>query len=330
MDPSNPLTDIRQVLAISKLSENEFQSILPPSQIGAFLNRAFGGITSGLCLTAAYATVPTTHHVYSVQGNFLGPALIDRPLIMNVRRIRDTRTFATRQVEARQIMDDGSSRTCLLIISDFMAQEKAAALRYTEKPRRNWGRPEDGRTLQQLASQYVQEGKIAKTLKDISEKSISFAIGCFDMRFASGAPFGDSLMGGAKHLPHEQDGLPIAEKVSADWIRPWAKVSTEAEHAGALACLCDLAMSFIAIAHNKQNLGDYGAASSLEFSLRFFSNKIDMNEFHLREMSARTGAEGRSFHEQRIWDKDMNMVACMTQQVIVRPKEASATHKSKI
>jgi acyl-CoA thioesterase II len=314
--------DITKVVAVREITKNEYESLHPPERMGAFVTRAFGGVTSAMALYAAALTVPSGLHIYSLQGNFLGPAFIDRKLQLSVRRIRDTRTFATRQVEASQVLDDGSRRVCLIVIADFMAQEKTVALQYSEKPKRNWGTPEQGRTLQELSSQYVTEKKITPALKEVGEKSISFAIGCYEMRFCPGAPFGDTLMGGAKHLPTNQDHLTIAEKVSADWIKPWAKLTTEIEHVTALTCLCDMAMGFIAVAHNKESLGDYGAVSSLEFSLRFFSNKINLNEFHLREMAARVGAEGRSFHETRVYNKEQNLIACMTQQAIIRPNEA--------
>jgi acyl-CoA thioesterase II len=323
-------SDITKVVAVRELSENEYESINPPERMGAFVERAFGGVTSAMALNAAAKTVSAGLHIYSLQGNFLGPALIDRTLHLSVRRIRDTRTFATRQIEASQLLDDGKRRICLIVVADFMAQEPVAALQYSEKPRRDWGMPEDGKTVAEISQQYVDEGKIPEALKEISEQSISFALGCYEMRFCPGAPFGTTLMGGAKHLSTPQDHLGIAEKVSADYVKSRAYLTTEDEHITALTCLCDMAMGFIAVAHNRESLGDYGAVSSLDFSLRFFSNHIDMNQFYLREMVARVGAEGRSFHETRIWDETRNLVACMTQQAIIRPKQELKKNGAKI
>ncbi|CAJ0575835.1 unnamed protein product, partial [Mesorhabditis spiculigera] len=66
-------------------------------------NRVYGGQVVGQALMAAHRTID--HHdfkVHSLHCNFLYAADADRPLLYQVTRIRDSRSFATRLVRARQ------------------------------------------------------------------------------------------------------------------------------------------------------------------------------------------------------------------------------------
>lgn len=77
--------------------------------MGNIANIAYGGWTLAIAANAAYQSAPPSYHLYSMLGHFLGPALTDRKLFCTVRKIRDTRTLATRQVEVSQAQDDGST-----------------------------------------------------------------------------------------------------------------------------------------------------------------------------------------------------------------------------
>lgn len=63
--------------------------------------RLFGGIVAAQALAAAYGTIETIH-VHSLHSYFLRPGNPEIPVIYDVDRIRDGRSFATRRVVARQ------------------------------------------------------------------------------------------------------------------------------------------------------------------------------------------------------------------------------------
>ena len=63
--------------------------------------RLFGGIVAAQALSAAYGTVDELH-VHSLHSYFLRPGNPDMPVIYDVDRIRDGRSFVTRRVVARQ------------------------------------------------------------------------------------------------------------------------------------------------------------------------------------------------------------------------------------
>ena len=64
-------------------------------------------------------------------------------------------------------------------------------------------------------------------------------------------------------------------------------------------------------------LDDSAACSSLDFALRFFRD-VDVNCWHLKEISTSAGAGGRTFSECWIWDEEGRAVASMSQQSIMR------------
>ena len=63
--------------------------------------RLFGGIVAAQALSAAYGTIDDIH-VHSMHSYFLRPGDPEIPVIYDVDRIRDGRSFATRRVVARQ------------------------------------------------------------------------------------------------------------------------------------------------------------------------------------------------------------------------------------
>lgn len=64
--------------------------------------RLFGGHVLGQSLSAASHTVSREWLAHSLHGYFLRPGAVDAPVLYEVDRIRDGKSFATRRVVARQ------------------------------------------------------------------------------------------------------------------------------------------------------------------------------------------------------------------------------------
>jgi acyl-CoA thioesterase-2 len=94
---SNAVTDLLKILDLEKIEENLFRGRSP--QVG--WQRVFGGLVVAQALIAAGRTVPdlTAHslHAYFLLGG--DPAV---PIIYQVKRLRDGRSFATRRCTAIQ------------------------------------------------------------------------------------------------------------------------------------------------------------------------------------------------------------------------------------
>ena len=66
------------------------------------MQRVFGGQVAGQALVAAGRTVPAERHVHSLHAYFLRPGDPTIPIVYEVDRIRDGRSFTTRRVVAVQ------------------------------------------------------------------------------------------------------------------------------------------------------------------------------------------------------------------------------------
>lgn len=101
-DPEAPI-DQRDVDAIvtsldlEEIDRNLYRGHPPYWERG----RLFGGIVAAQALAAAYGTIEGIH-VHSLHSYFLRPGDPDLPVVYEVDRIRDGRSFATRRVVARQ------------------------------------------------------------------------------------------------------------------------------------------------------------------------------------------------------------------------------------
>ncbi len=83
--------------------------------------RLFGGQVVAQALRAAIATVDPARGVHSLHSYFIRPGTPDEPVRYEVERLRDGRSFSTRQVVARQ-----SSGAILNLSASFQAPEDEA------------------------------------------------------------------------------------------------------------------------------------------------------------------------------------------------------------
>lgn len=86
------------VLDLERLEDNLFRGSSP--EVSPL--RVFGGQVAGQSLTAAGRTVPPERKVHSLHGYFLRPGDPKVPIVYDVDRTRDGRSFTTRRVTAVQ------------------------------------------------------------------------------------------------------------------------------------------------------------------------------------------------------------------------------------
>jgi acyl-CoA thioesterase-2 len=86
------------LLDLEQLEVNIFRGFSPDLSA----QRVFGGQVAAQALVAAGRTVPTDRHVHSLHAYFLRPGDPSIPIVYEVDRIRDGRSFTTRRVVAVQ------------------------------------------------------------------------------------------------------------------------------------------------------------------------------------------------------------------------------------
>ncbi|KAA8902539.1 hypothetical protein TRICI_005900 [Trichomonascus ciferrii] len=315
---------IEEQLSVEEVGKDEFVSKFNPGRMGNMNNIAYGGCTIGVGIEAATQTVPDKYFLYSAMGNYLGPALTDRKIKCSVRRVRDTRTFATRIVELGQEQDDGKLRLCMTMLADFQIKEKASLLEYSAPPARSYSSVEKCQNAIENIDNFVKKGLVPEAVAEIYKGQFELMGRFFDVRTTPEGVVSHNLNGLVKDAKTPQDGLALTSKTSADWFR--CRHSIRGEYA-ALSFVLDGYLSFLPLAHSNMFLNDAAACSSLDFALRFFTTDIDPTQWYMREMKTIASGNGRTYSETRLWDKQGNMVADMTQQSILRPMPDEKTSK---
>lgn len=90
--------ELIELLDLEKLDEDLFRG----RQADTERQRVFGGQVAAQAMLAADRTAPEGFHLHSLHSTFLRPGDTRVPIIYDVERLRDGRTFATRHVTARQ------------------------------------------------------------------------------------------------------------------------------------------------------------------------------------------------------------------------------------
>lgn len=310
---------LAEQVAVEPSGPDAFVSRANPGRMGNAANIAYGGCAIAIALQAAFQTVRPGYLPYTVMGNYLGPAFTDRPLLCSVRRLRDTRTFATRQVDVSQELDDGTVRLCMAVLADFQVREKASMYEYSAAPLRKYSPVEKCLDAGKLVESMVDKGHLPRELGRLFTIMYGMKARFMESRLCPEGVSGQNLVGAAKRRT-DQDHLRITDKTSADWTRVRHPIPHLSSRFAALGFIMDETLSFLPLTHTNKALHDAAACSSLDFAVRFFTADVDLSRWHFREWNTIAGRDGRTYTESRMWDEEGNMVANMTQQSILRPK----------
>ena len=90
--------ELLALLDLETIDDNLFRG----AQQESVLPRVFGGQVAAQALVAADRTVDDSYVVHSLHSYFLQPGDTTAPIVYDVERLRDGRSFATRRVLARQ------------------------------------------------------------------------------------------------------------------------------------------------------------------------------------------------------------------------------------
>ncbi|KAI8663850.1 hypothetical protein NCS55_00890900 [Fusarium keratoplasticum] len=310
-------------VSIEEAGPDQFQSRYYPSRMGNAADIAYGGCALGVGLSSACQTVPPQYVLYSATGSFLAPVSTSFHLQCFVRRLRDTRTFATRQVEITQKQKDNTTRLCMIILADFQREAQESLLAYSTPPTREYSLPDKCESPFEAGENMAEKGQLPKESLMLYKSLFGLMNRFFEFRQAPEGIAAHNLSGVAKHRQSNQDQLHLTSKTSADWFRSrQPALGQQDQHAGFIFMM-DGFLSFLPLAHSRMFLDDAEACSSLDFALRLFAVDLNLNDWNLRELRTISGGNGRTYSEARVWNQEGKLIANMTQQSVLRPKQTS-------
>ncbi|KAK8034797.1 hypothetical protein PG993_009792 [Apiospora rasikravindrae] len=239
--------------AIEEIGPGQFRSIFNPGRMGNAKPIAYGGCTLGVAVRAAYsAAVPSTHHLYSLVGHYLGPASTTEKLVCTVHDTRTTKSFATRRVVVQQVQPTTTNtggeqqthmRMCMELIADFHAEEPAApGMTYSAAPSRAYAGPGDQSEVPAVLTTVLSAAEEATVQRSRDVFSLNERF--LETRPCREGVAAQNLNGVLKSRPTTQDALPLADRTSAEWVRNKHPLSTPADQAAALAFCLDGGLSF--------------------------------------------------------------------------------------
>jgi len=122
---TSALSDLLGILDLERLEENLYRGL----SLDAGWPRIYGGQVIAQALVAAARTVGPERQAHSLHGYFLLPGDRDVPVLYEVERIRDGRSFATRRVVAIQ-----HGRAIFTMAASFHVEEEGAFAHHAPMP----------------------------------------------------------------------------------------------------------------------------------------------------------------------------------------------------
>jgi acyl-CoA thioesterase-2 len=253
------------------------------------LQRVFGGQVASQALVAAGRTVPAVRHVHSLHAYFLRPGDTAVPIVYDVERTRDGRTFSTRRVVARQ-----HGQRIFYLSASFQV-------------------PEDGLEHQDPMPgvagplECPELGDVLARLTGRPRKDWDREWAALEVRYAGGPGPG----GGA-------------EEPSRVWLKAATPLADGAQppdlvlHAAVLTYASDLTLLSAAVLPHGTFIGDPRLEpASLDHAM-WFHRPFRADEWLLYDQVSPSASGGRGFATGRLFTAEGRLVASAVQEGLVR------------
>jgi acyl-CoA thioesterase-2 len=253
------------------------------------LQRVFGGQVASQALVAAARTTDAGRVVHSLHAYFLRPGDTRVPIVYDVERTRDGRSFSTRRVVARQ-----HGRSIFYMSASFHLVEDGLD---HQDPMPEVAAPEDCPELGDLLA--------GLTGRPRDEWDREWA--ALDVRYA-----GDSREGGALH----DDAHPAVARV---WLKAAGPIGPDPVlHAAVLAYASDLTLLSVTVVPHGTYIGDPRLEpASLDHAM-WFHRPLRADEWLLYDQVSPSASGGRGFATGRLFTVDGRLVATAVQEGLVR------------
>ena len=276
--------ELVELLDLETIDINLFRGIQPDTR----LQRVFGGQVAGQALVAGVRTVEDRLSVHSLHSYFLRPGDTTVPIVYDVERIRDGRSFSTRRIVARQ-----HGRAIYYMTASFQVHEEGLehqdAMPQVTSPDESVD----------LADMFRRRGA------DNSEWMREWA--ALELRYV-----GDSREGG--NIPNDE-----RPSQSRFWIRVGGKIADEPLlHQAAFTYASDMTLLGSAlVAHNMQISDPRLQSASLDHTI-WFHRPFRADEWLLYDQASPSASGGRGLAIGRVFTEDGTLVASVAQEGLIR------------
>lgn len=272
------MAKIEQVLDLEKIDADIYRG----PAIESALTRTFGGQVAGQALVAALRTVGAEYLVHSLHGYFIAPGKSSEPTVFLVERIRDGRSFCSRQVK---VVQDG--RTIFIMQASFHRRGQVG-LEHADRMR-DVPPPEDI---------HMDLSGMRRTTVALLEEWSDW-----DIRYVPDDQF--------QHNPY----TPSQQVV---WFKSKSTLpDDDLFHICALAYMSDMTLLQSALVPHP---GVEVQEASLDHAM-WFLRPFRADEWLLYDQVSPSASDGRALTHGRIFDANGNLVAMVTQEGLTRTLE---------
>jgi acyl-CoA thioesterase II len=281
------LDELIELLDLEVIEDNLFRGKQPKTH----MQRVFGGQVAGQALVAAYRTMEAGRHVNSLHAYFLRPGDTSVPIVYDVERTRDGRSFSTRRVVARQ-----HGRTIFYMSASFHQPEPGFDHQDTAPKA---PAPEDCPTL----------GQVMERVSGRSSEAWAEEWAALDVRY-----IGDSRRGGAPDDPEH----PARARV---WLRAAGQLPDDPVlHTCVLAYASDLTLLGATLVPHDVYIGSPGLQSaSLDHAI-WFHRPFRADEWLLYDQISPSASDSRGLATGRLFTTDGRLVASVVQEGLIRQR----------
>ncbi|MFE3123927.1 acyl-CoA thioesterase [Streptomyces hydrogenans] len=279
------LDDLLALLDLERIEQDIFRG----QSRSAIVPRVFGGQVAAQALVAAGRTVPADRLAHSLHAYFLVPGDPGAPIVYEVDRIRDGRSFTTRRVVAIQ-----HGQPIFHLSASFQTYEEGLD---HQDPMPAAPDPESLPTAEEMLPRHLPE-HVARRLVE--------ARAAVDLRYAETPPWGSV-------------GQPRPAR-SQVWFRTNGKLSDDPLlHVVLATYVSDMTLlDSVLLAHGRGGwaVGDVVGAS-LDHAM-WFHRPFRADEWLLYDQESPSSSGGRGLGRAGIWTRDGRLAISVIQEGVVR------------
>jgi acyl-CoA thioesterase-2 len=293
MDPALAMLVLQ--LDLERLEDNLFRG--PSADIGG--KSVFGGQVIGQALVAAGRTVDAARVPHSLHAYFLLPGDMAAPIVYEVDRIRDGRSFAARRVQAIQ-----HGRPILSMIASFQASEEGFAHQF-EMPR--VPPPEDLLSLAALREGWLEDPAaqaLPARLREAMRRPSPIEFRPVEPR---------NPLNPAKGEPHQAVWFRTVDRVPDDPMLHRCLLAYASDHN---------LMPTALVPHGKSWFSPGMMVASLDHAL-WFHRDGRVDDWLLYSMDSPSAQGARGFARGLIHDRQGRLVASVAQEGLMRALEST-------
>ena len=290
---TSPAERLVDLLDLERIEENIFRGLSPDES----LQRVFGGQVAGQALVAAGRTTDGQRPVHSLHAYFLRPGRPGVPIVYQVERVRDGRSFTTRRVVAVQ-----QGRTIFNLTASFHRPEPGIE---QQLPMPSVPDP-DG--LPRLADEIRDHlGVLPEALERMARRQ------AFDIRYV-------------ERLRWTKEEVEAAQPRSAVWMRAMGTLGDDPlVHTCALTYASDMMLLDAVRVPIEPLWGSRGFdIASLDHAM-WFHRAFRADEWFLYQQESPIATGARGLARGQIFDREGQLLVSVMQEGLFRPHAGSST-----